>query len=107
MGEVRIAFPNERGECGDHRVALRSEGIAARVDRGLSASYQAWPRNQIIVLVERTAREARAEGTRDHVDQGARIRRGPCRVAVIAISVMIALGVVVIIALLRRAKPRG
>jgi hypothetical protein len=101
MGEVRIAFPNDEVSAEIIASRLRSEGIAARVDRGLSASYQAWPRNQIIVLVdEQHANRARKVlGTTSTKEQGS---VAVLRVAVIAISVLIVLGVGVIIALLLR-----
>lgn len=101
MGEVGVAFPNDEASAEIMASRLRVAGIAARVDRGLNASYQTMPRNQITVLVdERNAKRAREM-------LGTTSRERPesvtlLRVAVIAVSVAIALGVVVIAMLLAR-----
>jgi anti-sigma-K factor RskA len=99
MGEVGVAFPNDEASAEIVASRLRSAGIAARVDRGLNASYQTMPRNQITVLVDerhaKRAREMLGTTSRETSESVTLLR-----VAVIAVSAVIALGIVVIVMLL-------
>jgi hypothetical protein len=59
MAEVAVAFPNDETTAEVVASRLRAEGIAARVDRGLSGSWQVSSRGHVTVLVdERMAERA-------------------------------------------------
>ena len=61
MSEVGVAFPNDETTAEVIATRLRAEGIAARVDRGLSGSYQVPSRGHVTVVVqERDAARAHA-----------------------------------------------
>jgi hypothetical protein len=101
MGEARVAFPNDETSAEVMASRLRHAGIAARVDRGLYASYQAAPRNQITVLVdERHAKRARELLGTSQAERPS--SEALLRAAVVVVVVAIALGVVVIGVLLTR-----
>jgi len=59
MAEVPVAFPNDEASAEVIASRLGADGIAARVDRGLSGSWQVSSRGQVTVLVdERVAERA-------------------------------------------------
>lgn len=60
MGEVAVAFPSDETTAEVVASRLRAEGIAARVDRGLSgSSWQVSSRGHVTVFVdERVAEQA-------------------------------------------------
>src|SRR5260370_16056874 len=101
MGGGAVAVPNDEASAEVMASRLRAAGIAARVDRGLYASYQTMPRNQITVLVdERHARRARKIlGT---VAPEAPSSAALFRLAIVAGAVVIQLRVVLIAVLLTR-----
>lgn len=51
MAEVAIAFPNDEASASVIVSRLEAAGIAARIDRGLAASYQVAPVGHVTVLV--------------------------------------------------------
>lgn len=51
MAEIAIAFPNDEASAAVIVSRLDAAGIAARIDRGLAASYQVAPIGHITVLV--------------------------------------------------------
>jgi hypothetical protein len=65
MREVAVAFPTSEAAGEVIAQQLRSEGIFARVDRGLSGSYQVAQLGQITVFVD----EAHAKRAREIVDE--------------------------------------
>jgi len=67
VSEVAIAFPNDEPSAAVIVSRLEAAGIAARIDRGLAASYQVAPIGHVTVLVnERDAKRARQiVGARD------------------------------------------
>ncbi len=98
MGDVAVAFPND--EASAHVIASRlgASGIAARVDRGLHASWQVAPIAQLTVLVdERDAERAREVlGTERPRDTG--LPAPVLRVAIAVLAGVVALGVVAVVA---------
>ena len=66
MSEVAVAFPNDETSAEVVATQLRAEGIAARVDRGLSGSYQVPSRGHMTVVVQErdAARAHEVLGTR-------------------------------------------
>ncbi|HEY6957981.1 MAG TPA: DUF2007 domain-containing protein [Candidatus Limnocylindria bacterium] len=52
MAEIGVAFTNDEPSAEVIASRLRAVGIAARVDRGLRASWQVGSVNQITVLVD-------------------------------------------------------
>lgn len=69
MTEVAIAFPNDEASASVIVSRLGAAGIAARIDRGLAASYQVAPIGHITVLV------AEKDATRASTIAGARVPR--------------------------------
>jgi hypothetical protein len=66
MREVAVAFQTSEAAAEVIADRLRSEGIFARVDRGLSGSYQVAQLGQITVFVD----ERHAKRAWEIVDQG-------------------------------------
>ena len=93
MAEVAVAFPSDETSAEVVASRLRAEGIAARVDRGLSgSSWQVSSRGHVTVFVdERVAEQARRIlGTRRREDAAP----GPfVRIAVALLILALVVGV--------------
>lgn len=95
MDEVAVAFPNDVTTAEVIASRLRTDGIAARVDRGLHASWQVPARGQVTVLVD-----ARDVG-RAHKILGTKPRAVPApssfeRLAVVLLLAAVVVGVAAI-----------
>ena len=101
MADVAIAFTND--EPSAHVIAsrLRAAGIAARVDRGLAASYQVAPIGQVTVFVaERDA--ARAAKVVGNVDARPVTSLAALRGVLVLLLVALVLGAAALVQLLTR-----
>jgi len=99
--EVGVAFPNDEASAQVIASRLHAAGIAARVDRGLSGSYQVAPRAQMTVLVdERLAKRA-------HEILGTQARRADTpepllQFGIVFVVIALAIGAAMIVVLLAR-----
>src|SRR6266508_5436570 len=93
MPEVAVAFPNDEPTAEVIASRLRSDGIAARVDRGLHASWQVPARGQITVLVDAgdVARARKILGTETRAESPPSLW---ARVAIAVLFGALALGLV-------------
>ena len=95
--EIAVAFPDDEATAELIAGRLRTEGVAARVDRGLHASWQVAARGQMSVLVDARDRARAYEvlGTVPRSDAGPG-RAAWVAVAILAASLIFGIGAIVV-----------
>ena len=99
MSEVAVAFPNDEPSGEVIASRLRADGIAARVDRGLSAGiWQISSRGQVTVLVDEAV-AARAYKILGTTPPAAEAPSSFERLAVVFLLIALVVGVAAIVML--------
>jgi hypothetical protein len=99
MSEVAVAFPNDEPSGDVIASRLRAGGIAARVDRGLSAGiWQISSRGQVTVLVDEAV-AARAHKILGTTPRAAEAPSSFERLAVVLLLIALVIGVAAIVML--------
>ena len=99
MAEVPVAFPNDETSAEVIASRLRADGIAARVDRGLSAGiWQISSRGQVTVLVDEAV-AARAHKILGTTPRAAEAPSSFERLAVVFLLIALVIGLAAIVML--------
>ena len=99
MAEVPVAFPNDEPSAEVIASRLRADGIAARVDRGLSAGiWQISSRGQVTVLVDEAV-AARAHKILGTTPRAAEAPSSFERLAVVFLLIALVIGLAAIVML--------
>jgi hypothetical protein len=99
MAEVPVAFPSDEASAEVIASRLRADGIAARVDRGLSgAIWQVSSRGHVTVLVDATA-VARAHKILGTTPRAATAPSSFERLAVVFLLIAVVIGIAAIVVL--------
>ena len=99
MAEVPVAFPNDEPSAEVIASRLRADGVAARVDRGLSAGiWQISSRGQVTVLVDEAV-AARAHKILGTTPRAAEAPSSFERLAVVFLLIALVIGLAAIVML--------